>query len=128
MSDGFRGTMKSNAGKDARIKSTGLEFCPTCKKILSLDLRARKLRCGTCGYERSIMETKLYSEKTLKPKQTLILGPRDISNAHTRKKVCPECGNDEAYFWMHGRSKENAPEPSNRFYKCTRCGHAWKEI
>jgi DNA-directed RNA polymerase subunit M len=74
------------------------------------------------------METKLFSEEILKPKQTLVLGTKDAPNRRIKKKLCQECGNNEAYTWMYGRSKENAPEPSNRYYKCTKCGHVWKEM
>jgi DNA-directed RNA polymerase subunit M/transcription elongation factor TFIIS len=70
------------------------------------------------------VETKLYTEKILKPKPTLVI----TSHLHAIKKLCPKCRNSQAYFWGSGRSKENAPEPSNTFYKCTKCGHTWKEI
>ena len=88
------------------------------------DLTKHTLTCRICGYEQPLMETKLYTEGILKPKQTLVIN----SHAHTTKKECSKCGNNEAYFWRSGRSKENAPEPSNVFYKCTKCGYAWKEM
>jgi len=109
------------------LSMTGLmimEYCPSCKNVLLTDLRKRKLTCSACGYEQPYVETKLYTEESLKPKQMLVLG--DYNRYITKK--CPKCGNNKAYFWKHGRSKENAPEPSNRFYKCARCGHAWKEM
>jgi len=39
--------------------------------------------------------------------------------------TCPKCGNNEAYYWeVQTRS---ADEPATRFFKCTRCGHVWRE-
>jgi DNA-directed RNA polymerase subunit M len=102
-----------------------LEFCPKCKKVLLPDMEKGKLACRTCGFEKPFSETRLYTERTLKPKRTIVLGD---SKRHITNRLCPKCGNDKAYVWRHGISKENAPEPSNWFYKCTRCGNAWKEM
>jgi len=126
MTDYRDAAMNPITNKSGRKEQNNLEFCPSCKKILLPNLEKRRLRCSCCGYERPLMETKLYSEGVLKPKKTLVL--KDTSRHRIRKKLCPRCGNDEAYSWMHGRSKENAPEPSNRFFKCTKCGHSWKEM
>ena len=38
---------------------------------------------------------------------------------------CPKCKNNKAYFWIEQtRSSDEAP---TRFYKCTKCGHVWRE-
>lgn len=102
----------------------GVEFCPSCRKVLLPDLERRRLACRACGYERPLAEARLFTGRVLKPKPTLLLeGSRRIV-----KKQCPECRSVGAHSWGQGRSKENAPEPSNTFYRCTRCGHTWKEI
>lgn len=101
-----------------------IEFCPSCKKVLLPDIEKRRMRCSACGFERPMRETKLFTEGILKPKETLVV---DGSRRAVRK-ACPQCGCGRAYAWGHGRSKENCPEPSNRFYRCARCGHRWKEM
>jgi DNA-directed RNA polymerase subunit M len=38
---------------------------------------------------------------------------------------CPKCENTEAYWWM--QQMRSADEPPTRFFRCTKCGHVWRE-
>ena len=38
---------------------------------------------------------------------------------------CPKCGHDEAYYKII--QTRRADEPPTRIYKCTKCGHVWRE-
>jgi DNA-directed RNA polymerase subunit M len=38
---------------------------------------------------------------------------------------CEECGNEEAWYTI--KQTGSADEPPTRFFKCTDCGHRWRE-
>ncbi len=38
---------------------------------------------------------------------------------------CEECGNEEAWYTL--KQTASADEPPTRFFKCTECGHRWRE-
>jgi len=39
--------------------------------------------------------------------------------------VCEECGHGEAWYTI--KQTGSADEPPTRFFKCTECGHRWRE-
>ncbi len=39
--------------------------------------------------------------------------------------VCDRCGHGEAYYTI--KQTASADEPPTRFFKCTECGHRWRE-
>lgn len=89
------------------------------------------LVCTRCGYrqESGGQEGKLSIstriEKTPRD-QLIVVDVENISNLPiTRDVTCPKCGNHEAYYWL--LQTRAADEPSTRFYKCTKCGHVWRE-
>jgi DNA-directed RNA polymerase subunit M len=38
---------------------------------------------------------------------------------------CEECGNEKAWYTI--KQTGSADEPPTRFFKCTECGHRWRE-
>jgi DNA-directed RNA polymerase subunit M len=38
---------------------------------------------------------------------------------------CPECGNDEAYWYL--QQTRSADESETRFYICVECDHKWRD-
>lgn len=43
----------------------------------------------------------------------------------TTHELCPQCGNDTAYWVL--RQTRGADEPETRIFECTKCGHKWRE-
>ena len=37
---------------------------------------------------------------------------------------CPKCKNGTAFWWM--LQTRSADEPTTQFYRCTKCGHTWR--
>jgi DNA-directed RNA polymerase subunit M len=37
---------------------------------------------------------------------------------------CPKCGNNNAFWWM--LQTRSADEATTQFYRCTKCGHTWR--
>lgn len=87
------------------------------------------LKCRNCGYtEKSEKEDFKVKEKVEKdPMDDVVVvdKDKDVKALPTTNKKCPECGNDEAYWWtQQTRSADEAP---TRFYQCTECEHKWRE-
>ena len=43
----------------------------------------------------------------------------------TASVVCDDCGNDRAWYTI--KQTAAADEPPTRFFKCTACGHRWRD-
>jgi len=81
-------------------------------------------KCSKCGKEQKMNgENEKFTTK-LREKEMAIID----SNAPTLPKTqveCPKCGHNEA-FWVL-RQTRAADEPETRIYRCTKCGHSWRE-
>lgn len=89
------------------------------------------LRCVNtkCGYEEgSVEQVSLKSTVKHAPREkTLVIeDDMDVKNLQKIKGIiCPNCRNDEAYFWI--LQTRSADEPATRFYRCTKCNKVWRE-
>ena len=110
-----------------------VRFCPRCGTLL----RPRRvggelqLYCVKCGYHEIAKSIEPYSVKAevrRNPKDKILVleSSQQPATAQIVKGIsCPKCGNGEAYFWMI--QTRAADEPPTRFYRCTKCGHTWRE-
>lgn len=100
-------------------------FCPECGKILKRKKTDGKeiLVCENCEKEFE-SEARIKKESKKKKKEIRVVEEKE----ETMPKVeteCPKCGNDTAYFWtLQTRASD---EPATKFFKCTECGHTWRE-
>ena len=116
-----------------------MKFCPKCGGLMYPRKENGKsvLICRSCGYklelgggEESAVKTYTLRKKlahTEKEKTIIIDDESKLPEVlpKTRDVTCPRCGHNEAYYWfMQTRA---ADEPPTRFYKCTKCGHVWRE-
>ncbi|QKQ99454.1 transcription factor S [Metallosphaera tengchongensis] len=107
-----------------------MKFCPKCKSMMT----PRKVngksvyRCIKCGYEEEAVKSDVISSKIKHSEhERMIVIETEMPTGTQRMKgvVCPNCKNDEVYFWM--LQTRAADEPPTRFYKCTSCGKVWRE-
>jgi DNA-directed RNA polymerase subunit M len=85
-------------------------------------------KCLKCGYEEEVKSSEVITTKIKhsETEKTLVLEEEMPQGAQKIKGViCPNCKNDEAYFWI--LQTRAADEPATRFYKCTKCGKVWRE-
>lgn len=110
-----------------------IKFCPKCGGVMKPKKEGGRTVwvCTRCGHrlESAGQEGKLSISTRIEksPRDQLIIIDAE-NNANlpiTRDVTCPKCGNHEAYYWL--LQTRAADEPSTRFYKCTRCGHVWRE-
>ncbi len=104
-----------------------VEFCDRCGNIMMPKKigKTTYLVCRKCGNKkkRNIRVSKI-SEKTGEKKDILVLTD-ESQNLPKTKVVCPKCGNREAFWWL--QQTRSVDEPPTQFFKCTKCGHTWRE-
>ena len=103
-----------------------MEFCDKCGSILM----PKKTKTGTvfvcrnCGKKSNKGNEIKITEKIVKEDKIKIVDSKE-DELPTTENICPECGNKEAFWWM--QQTRSIDEPPTRFYKCTKCGHTWRE-
>lgn len=107
-------------------------FCPKCGSMMRprKSDRGVEMVCIRCGNVILLNEGAVKVEAKVsvanKTKSKIVVTKEESSLAEKVKGiVCSKCGNDEAFFWMV--QTRAADEPPTRFYRCTRCGHTWRE-
>lgn len=98
-------------------------FCPKCKSIMMPS--DGKYICMSCGYTQNMggKEERKVEYKTEKKEIAVISD--DSTALPTTKIECPKCGNLKAYWRLE--QTRAADEPPTRIYRCTKCGHTWRE-
>ena len=80
-------------------------------------------RCGKKSYKAQlVVETEIKQEVEEIPVIDIEKQKKKIS---TIKEPCPRCGVKKAIWWM--QQTRGVDEPATRFFKCIKCGHAWRE-
>ena len=103
-----------------------MEFCDKCGGILM----PKKTKTGTvyvcrsCGKEYKKGNEIKITEKIVRENRIKIIDTKEDELPIT-ENLCPKCGNKEAFWWM--QQTRSIDEPPTRFYKCTKCGHTWRE-
>ena len=85
------------------------------------------LKCRKCGYIRKITE-KDQLQKTRKRSEKEIVIVEEEGSIPTLPTIaikCPKCENNLAIWWL--RQLRAADESEVRFFRCTECGHTWRQ-
>lgn len=101
-----------------------MEFCPKCRSIMIY--RGDRAVCRKCGHEKEAGDTSdlIITAKKNEGEIPVIEG-ENIKTLPTTNVICPECGNNEAFWWL--RQLRSADESEVRFFRCTKCGKTWRE-
>ena len=84
------------------------------------------LKCNSCGYSNELSDTDEYEvSRKIESEETVKMLGEDIDVRPTTTEVCPECGNDKAYYEL--KQTRSADEAPTRFFTCTECKHSWRE-
>ncbi len=101
-------------------------FCPECKTMLISS--GGQLKCKKCGYNRKIGGAdQMKKEKKRTENEITIVddGDEKIKTMPTIQIRCPKCDNNLAIWWL--RQLRAADESEVRFFRCTECGHTWRQ-
>jgi transcription factor S, archaeal len=100
-------------------------FCPECKSLMISS--AGQLKCRKCGYIRKICEDDQMSKTTRRSEKEIVI-VEDEGTIRTLPSIaikCPKCEHNEAFWWL--RQLRAADESEVRFFRCTACGHTWRQ-
>ena len=111
-----------------------MQFCKKCGNLMMPKKKGGKaiLVCGKCGAVISAnikpKDFKIGMSSNKREEEIIVVEKKQDSKMVTYPKTaqqCPKCENDEAFWWM--QQTRAADEAPTRFYKCTKCGHTWRE-
>jgi len=83
--------------------------------------------CTQCGHETlrdEAAEAEMVTTQAQEESEIIESGG-GTSGLPTTTAQCPECDNDEAYWYM--QQIRSADESETRFFVCTECEHKWRE-
>lgn len=105
-----------------------MDFCKKCGSIMVPSKKTKHvyLLCRKCGYKtKKMIKSLKISEKPHEHSKIVIL-EKNESNLPVIDKMCPKCEGMKAYYWL--QQTRSADEPPTQFFKCTICGHTWREF
>lgn len=105
-----------------------MQFCPKCKSILLPIKKANKtiMRCSSCNYRSNKKENIIIKEEIELAKEDKIeVIDKNVTTLPKTDAECPKCKHDKAYYWLV--QTRAADEAATRFFRCTKCGHTWRE-
>jgi len=106
-----------------------MKFCPKCGSTMKPERKGGRVKfiCTSCGYVEEPAEQIVISSVASRSQKEIIISNSniDVSALPKTRVECPKCGNNEAYWWMI--QTRSADEPPTTFYKCTKCGHTWRD-
>ena len=86
--------------------------------------RDKVFKCSRCGCERETNGASQTFVTKTREKELVVIESTAPTLPKTRVE-CQKCGHNEA-FWVL-RQTRAADEPETRIYRCTECGHSWRE-
>ncbi|TAJ44490.1 transcription factor S [Methanofollis fontis] len=100
-------------------------FCPKCNSLMSSS--GGQLKCRRCGYIQAIEKEDDLKITTYRTEKEITIVDDD-EKTHTLPTIqikCPKCDCNLAFWWL--RQLRSADESEVRFFRCTECGHTWRE-
>ena len=107
-----------------------MEFCDKCGGLMIPKKSGSRvvLICRRCGRKKTSKEKKfkIKVSTTRSKGKIIVLDKKSKIDVLPKTDIsCPKCDNSEAFWWM--QQMRAADEAPTRFYKCTKCGHVWRE-
>jgi DNA-directed RNA polymerase subunit M len=102
-----------------------MKFCDECGSMMQTE--GDTWVCTQCGYETLRDEATEAGMVTTQAQEEseIIESGGGSSGLPTTSADCPDCDNDEAYWYM--QQIRAADESETRFFVCTECEHKWRE-
>ena len=104
-----------------------MQFCPLCNSYMKPTKDG--LLCRKCDHLIQITIAPKLNNKSTNTKIVFI--ESDFNNLNSKERVlCPNCGNDEAFYSVHGVSGEHAGVKTERIikhFKCVKCSNLWSQ-
>jgi DNA-directed RNA polymerase subunit M len=109
-----------------------MEFCQKCgTRLKVVRNNPHTLTCPRCGYEKAEKESQ--SSSTVRGqtfKEGIVVIDQDVAGLRVLPTVnveCPKCDSKKAHYWMIYVSDEEEQMIEVQVFRCTGCGHSWRE-
>lgn len=107
-----------------------MQFCPKCGAMCVSTKEKGKtiLICRKCGHKikKGYKPARVKGSVKHSPMDDVVVIGEEKEGALPRTKAtCRKCGNTEAFWWL--QQMRSGDEPPTTFFKCTKCGHCWRE-
>ncbi|MHA1785326.1 MAG: transcription factor S [Candidatus Helarchaeota archaeon] len=111
-----------------------MKFCPECEALMYPEKKSSKvtvLKCKACGYEIKIKSNEIQEDykisTPIKKVEDIVFIDENEEEIHLPQvnESCEICGNNKAYYKEEIMSSESLDIVI--FYRCTKCGHTWRE-
>ena len=109
-----------------------MEFCQKCgTRLKNASNSPHILACPRCGYEKVEKEgtsNSTVTEQTVK--ESIIVIDQDVAGLRVLPTVnveCPNCDSKKAQYRMIYVSDDEETMAEVQVFRCTRCGHSWRE-
>lgn len=99
-------------------------FCPECKSLMFPS--EGYFECRKCSFKSKIEDYKKSTVQEASEEKEMAVIESDLETLPKTRIACEDCGNNEAYWVL--RQTRAADEPETRIYRCTKCGHTWREF
>jgi DNA-directed RNA polymerase subunit M len=103
-----------------------MEFCDECGSMMKTE--GDRWICASCGYETPRdegAEAEMTTTQDQEETEVVDMSEAEEQARPTTDARCPDCGNEEAYWYM--QQIRAADESETRFFVCTECDHRWRE-
>jgi len=105
-----------------------MQFCDDCGSMMHVD--GDVMVCSSCGVEVPKDEERAADFVTTEAQtDDDVIETEEGANFEGKPTssdvTCEECGHGEAWYTI--KQTGSADEPPTRFFKCTECGHRWRE-
>ena len=87
-----------------------------------------QLKCRKCGYIRKIDGNDIMKKERKRTENEITIVDDEDNKINTMPTIqikCPKCENNLAIWWL--RQLRAADESEVRFFRCTECGHTWRQ-
>jgi DNA-directed RNA polymerase subunit M len=105
-----------------------MQFCDECGSLMHVE--GEVMVCSSCE-ARATMDEELSEQYTSTEEQSDedVIETEEGANFEGKPTsedvVCEACGHGVAWYTI--KQTASADEPPTRFFKCTECGHRWRE-
>ena len=83
------------------------------------------LQCTKCSNKEMTESVEIKDSRVKEKERDVEVVEKEVEALPSVEAECPECGNDQAYFWT--QQTRASDEPETKFFKCTKCKHTWRD-
>jgi DNA-directed RNA polymerase subunit M len=105
-----------------------VKFCQRCgTRLIQMLSQPHTLTCPKCGYKTASItedDPSAHVTRPIRDEKIVVIGEKTefLVQPNVRAK-CPKCSGNRAYC----RTIEADEEVEVQVFKCTQCGHTWRE-